>query len=75
MESALMISPLKCRPSSIASFDLPVPVAPKTTTTGTFLAAAIMFPIGRDTTLGVFIFRGGHNGANCRCNKKMSSLP
>ena len=75
MESALMISPLKCRPSSIASFDLPVPVAPKTTTTGTFLAAAIMFPIGRDTTLGVFIFRGGHNGANCSCNKKMSSLP
>ena len=34
MASALIISPLNFRASSMANFDLPLPVEPKTTTTG-----------------------------------------
>ena len=46
IESALSISPLNFSAISMASFDFPVPVAPKITTTGSlltsFLAAAIV---------------------------------
>lgn len=41
MESALIISPLNLLAISRASFDFPVPVAPKTTTTGTRVARTL----------------------------------
>lgn len=52
IESALMISPLNRRASSMASLDLPVAVEPMTTSSGSCIAASLI-TLGSGLDLGV----------------------
>lgn len=67
MESALIISPWKRFPISMASLDLPVPVAPRTTTNdGAIALRKTLFTLPADAAMMTLAQRPADDGAHAQ---------